>query len=275
MNYFVVILILLILGLAYMRIEASLLKVERVRFSKNKTCLKVMQLSDIHIYFLRVSPKKIRDAILKEKPDLLLITGDYISKPSHMGDFLDFLSFINCGEKTCLCLGNHDFKAFIKDKKTEDVDTVALSHFVKAMEDTGVTVLQNQSISIHKNSKKYNIIGISDMRYGMHDIEKALASASQDAFMNIGLSHNPDIVLDIPKDRLDYLFCGHFHGGQIWAPFNIEFKLMRKEKLCKMGIRRGLHKLNGINLYISRGIGNVCFPFRFLSKPEITVFYLP
>jgi uncharacterized protein len=275
MNYLYILLILAILGLLYMRLEASMLEVKTVKFTKSKDCLKVMQLSDIHIYYLRVNPNKIKTAILKEKPDLILITGDYVNKPSHIPAFLKFLNKLDCNINTYLCLGNHDFKAFIQNSKTEEIDINSLDSFIKAIQKTGATVLQNQCICIQKNSKKYNIIGISDMRYNMHNLDKAFDSACPDAFMNIAFSHNPDIALQIPQGKADYLLCGHFHGGQIWAPFNIEFKLMRKEQLCKMGIRRGLHKLNGMNIYLNRGIGNVCFPLRFLSKPEITVFYLP
>ena len=128
---------------------------------------------------------------------------------------------------------------------------------------------------MEKNSKRYNIIGIADMRYSHHNLEEAFRDCCRDSFLSLGFSHNPDIVLEIPKGRLDYLLCGHFHGGQIWAPFDLEFKVMRNEKLCKMGIKSGLHKINGINLYINRGLGNVVFPLRFLSRPEITVFYFP
>ena len=91
---------------------------------------------------------------------------------------------------------------------------------------------------------------------------------------NIAFSHNPDIVFKIPEGYVDYLLCGHFHGGQIWMPFNLEFRILRNEVLCKMGITRGAHKVKGINLYISRGLGNVCFPLRFLSTPEIAILYV-
>ena len=80
-----------------------------------------------------------------------------------------------------------------------------------------------------------------------------------------------DIALDLPGSSFDIIFSGHFHGGQIWAPFDLEYRLLRRERLCKAGIRRGLHAVNGMRLYIGRGIGNVVFPFRFLSPPEITV----
>jgi hypothetical protein len=54
-------------------------------------------------------------------------------------------------------------------------------------------------------------------------------------------------------------------------PFGLEFRLFRKEPLGRTGIRRGLHMVNGIPLYLTRGIGNVIFPLRLGARPEITI----
>jgi predicted MPP superfamily phosphohydrolase len=251
-----------------MRFEAGFVKVDRIDFTKDKKGVKIIQLSDIHVRYLKVRPQKIRQVIEKENPDLLFITGDYIDKPAHIPLFLNVLAYITKGYRTYLCLGNHDYTAFQGDLK-------GLAAFVRSIRETGVHVLRNETVCFDKNNKKYNLIGLEDLRSKNVDFEKALSSCSPGAFMNIALSHNPDIALEIPRGKVDYLFCGHFHGGQIWAPFNLEFKVLRYEKLCKMGVKRGLHKINGINLYINRGLGNVCVPLRFLSRPEITVIRLP
>lgn len=270
MTYLYYILGIILLVLLYASFEATWLQVSRIRFTKDKAALKILHLSDIHINLLRVKPSKIKKVIASEDPDIIIFSGDYIEKASQTKDFFLFLDFV-MGSRTkdiYFCLGNHDYEAFENAPKAQD-------SFIKAMEARGCTVLHNNSVSIEKNSKIYNLIGIADMRYNNQDIEKALKSCIPGAHSNIAFSHNPDIVLEIPKGRVDYLFCGHFHGGQIWAPFNIEFSILRNEKLCKMRITRGLHRFNSINLYINRGIGNVVFPLRFLSRPEIAVFYLP
>ena len=54
-------------------------------------------------------------------------------------------------------------------------------------------------------------------------------------------------------------------------PFHIESRILRDEMLVKMGINRGLNEIDGKKFYISRGIGNVMLPFRFLSKPEVII----
>lgn len=268
MIYLYIILGLAASGLIYMSFEATWVQVKQVKFTKSKKYLKILQVSDIHINHLRVSRKKVAQIIDSQKPDLVVLTGDYIERPRHIPLFLRFLKEIKGEHRICLCLGNHDYEAFKGDTK-------GLENYIRDIEAMGVTILHNRSLCHEKNSVKYNIVGIADLHSGYMDIDAALASRCADASMNIAFSHNPDIVLEIPRSKVDYLFCGHFHGGQIWAPFDIEFALLRHEKLCKMGIKRGLHKVNGTNLYINRGLGNVCIPLRFLSRPEITVFYLP
>lgn len=270
MLYLYILLIAAVLGLSYMWFEAGFLEVKKIYLSNKESNLKVLFLTDIHINLLRVSPYRIIKVIDAEEPDFIIMSGDYISRPRHIPKFLDFLDVIKSNNSQIfLCLGNHDYEAFLKDKNG------GLGKYVREIEGKGVTVLHNRTVCYEKNLKKYNITGISDYRRGGHDTDEALKFCHKDASSNIAFSHNPDIVLEIPKGKVDYLFCGHFHGGQIWLPFNLEFKVLRHERLCKRGIRRGLHRINGINVYISRGLGNVLFPLRFLSRPEVTLFYIP
>ncbi|MFZ5985991.1 MAG: metallophosphoesterase [Bacillota bacterium] len=268
MNFLYIFLAVSITALIYMRYEATRLKVSRVYFTENEEHLKVIQLSDIHIKYLRVDIKKISSVLKAEKPDLVVLTGDYINNPGHIPKFLDFLDNIKGGFKVCLCFGNHDYKALGNNER-------ALMEFRRLIEDKGVMVPLNSSFCIEKYHRKYNIIGIEDLRSKRYNVEKALESCCSTAEANIALSHNPDIAFEIPQGKIDYLLCGHFHGGQIWMPFNLEFKLLRGEKLCKMGITKGVHRVNNLTLNINSGIGNVCFPLRFFSPPEISVLYFP
>ena len=277
MIYSYLFLLIIITFLLYMRYEAGRIKVEKVRFTLSAKGLKIVQLSDIHMRYLKISVNKLKNIICSEKPDIIIMTGDYIDNPMQINDFIKFINDIKCDIDVYLCMGNHDHKAFIDvsadiSHSTNTLNVNSIEDFISLLYKNNINVLHNKAVCIEKNNKKYNLIGIDDMNFGNYDIEKALSYCDKNADINIAFSHNPDIIYKIPKDKVDYLFCGHFHGGQIWLPFRLEYKLLRKEKLCKMGINRGLHKINGINLYINRGLGNVCFPLRFLSRPEITVF---
>lgn len=267
MIYLYLFLAIAFLSLLYMRFETTLIRVNKVNLAKNTQNLKIVQLSDIHLKFLKVSTTKIIKVLEEEKPDLIIITGDYIHKIKQIPAFISFLDKIKSGYDVFLCFGNHDYKTFRNNE-------TGFLRFVSDLRNNGVKVLLNESYYYKKGPNAYNLIGIEDHRSNRHDLSKAFANCKSNVTANIAFSHNPEIALELPKGKADLLLCGHFHGGQIWMPFGLEFKLLRHEKVSKMGIVKGLHKLNNVTLYISSGIGNVLFPLRFLSRPEITVICL-
>jgi predicted MPP superfamily phosphohydrolase len=54
-------------------------------------------------------------------------------------------------------------------------------------------------------------------------------------------------------------------------PFHLEFVLLRHDTLPRQGIIEGVHEVNGIPVFISRGIGCGALPVRLMSKPEASV----
>ncbi len=259
-----------VLLLVYMLFETTLLKKNFVSFCKSSKGLKIAHLSDLHVNHIHISKKKLINTLKEVKPDIVLISGDYIETENDIPKALDLIKAIADIFPVYLTLGNHDHKALLNKKS-------GVEGFIGQLEQTGAVVLNNASKSIYKNNTTYNIIGIDDLKRGKPDLDKALGNVApaSDNRINIAFSHNPDTVLTLSKTNTDYFLCGHFHGGQIWMPFHLEFRILRREQLCRMGYRRGLHKINGIIVYINRGLGNVLLPLRFLSIPEIAVIQLP
>jgi predicted MPP superfamily phosphohydrolase len=258
---FLIPLCLLIL-LFYMLYQATTLKIEHLAVNNGNLNIRIALISDIHSGLLMVDPKHVFNALKEYKPDLLIIAGDMIDKDKDMNIFTKWINQVSPPCPVFAVLGNHDHKCFIKQPKIRDV-------FFFNLKSLGIEVLINSSVTFHKEGKIINIAGIDDLKQGSPNINLALSSLDENADFTVAIAHNPDIVLDIPSGKVDLFLCGHFHGGQIWMPFNIEYKLLRKEKTCREGYRKGLCDINGTLTYISRGIGNVVAPLRLGSLPEI------
>jgi predicted MPP superfamily phosphohydrolase len=141
----------------------------------------------------------------------------------------------------------------------------------------GFTVLINQSTCIpDREGHSWLIIGLDCLHQGQPDFAAALRNAAAEAAAipmerRVVLAHNPDTLFALPPAAAGFFLAGHFHGGQIYFPFHLEFVLLRHEKIGRMGYRRGPFSLRGIQGYISRGLGCVLFPFRLGSKPELPI----
>lgn len=249
--------------LLFMALQASYLKREYLKIGGGSLNIRVALITDVHMGLLMVSEKDVATALYEEHPDLVIIAGDMIDKESHIHSFTQWIRRINPDCPVFVTLGNHDHILFKRKPRAKKL-------FMFNLKSLGIKLIVNESITFHKGNCRINLVGIDDYKRGKPDPKAALAMTDCTADFTLGITHNPETVLTLPKGEIDLLLSGHFHGGQIWMPFGLEFKLFRNEETCKSGYRRGFHIINGTPTYISRGLGNVEIPLRLGSLPEIT-----
>ncbi|ARU59812.1 hypothetical protein CBW65_01160 [Tumebacillus avium] len=221
--------------------------------------LRIVQLSDLHMERQSISPARFAGAIAAAKPDMIVMTGDYLDNYKNLDKFMLYLDAIVAMKPQhgiWLVWGNHDH--YLGDR-IEDLGEM--------IRQKGVNVLENECESILFGDKRLNIIGIDDFCLGKSDIPRSFRGV-QDG-INLVLSHDPNIVLEMEGHHFDLMLSGHLHGGQFKIPG--AFKLFPMGELPKSNVISGAHNVQGKNIYISDGMGQAGFNVRLGTRPEITI----
>jgi len=231
--------------------------IELERLPAKLNGFRVVHLSDIH-HSRFTSLEHISRAVdiaNKLKPDVVFLTGDYVS---HDADYIapvaEVLGKLESEFGTYACLGNHDHWT--------DADLV--THLFRG---EGINVLINEGFRFEARGSSFWLAGVDDHMVGKTDVPAALKGSFPDE-MKLLLAHNPIIFREAARHGVDLTLSGHTHGGQI--------KLRDDEKriLPRRRLKAGLHKRRNSQVYITRGIGTVVVPMRYQCPPEISLLEL-
>lgn len=272
------------------RLLSGKLSVERLTFDiiglpetlQGKT---LVQLSDLHFDGLRLSEELLAEAIdatNQVKPDLILLTGDYITDdPMPIHELALWLQKLRSQYGTYAVLGNHDIHL-----------AGAKAEITAALTESSIQVLWNQIA--YPFGLELPIVGLADFWSQEFEPDAVLKQLHQTT-PRIVLSHNPDSAVKLQNWRVDLQLSGHSHGGQIvipglgpfptwyqtirrhipkqfrpWVPYMREdcYKVMRHWEWAQ-----GLHQVGSNYLYVNRGLGTYP-PGRLFCPPEITVITL-
>lgn len=246
---------------------------------------KLVQLSDFHYDGLRLSEKMLEKAIAASndaEPDLVLLTGDYVTDdPTPIHQLALRLKHLQSRAGIYAVLGNHDI--YYPNSKSE---------ITTALTNIGIHVLWNEIA--YPLGKALPIVGLADYWSTQFNIKSTLSQLNTET-PRIVLSHNPDTAQLLKYWRVDLQLSGHTHGGQITIPGigsvvtqykkirrsipkSIRHKIPFMQKDCAKVVRRwewaqGFHQVGKNQLYVNRGLGTY-FPGRLFCPPEVTTITL-
>jgi predicted MPP superfamily phosphohydrolase len=197
------------------------------------------------------------DAIRRERPDVLLLGGDYVSFDARNVARLEaFLAA--CAPLAPLgayaVIGNHDVW-----NGRETVEA--------ALERAGVHVLVNGAASLPAPFGQVSVCGIDDPWTGAPDAAATFAGAGD---VRIYLMHSPDGLWRLDGQRYDVGFAGHTHGGQIARKEGPP--LFRPSGPYSQRFTYGRFDVPGNGpLIVSRGVGCAAIPLRVNADPELLI----
>jgi len=217
---------------------------------------RILQLSDIHADGISDRGHKLAGILGQITADLMVVTGDvrFLTQDAYAPALKrteDLVQSVKAPHGVWGVLGNHDF-----------------IEFIRPLEQAGIRMLLNEAVAIRKMGAEFWLAGIDDAHlYDCHDIFKAMAEVPPEA-VTIMLSHTPETYAEAARAGVDYILCGHTHGGQICLPGGLP--LMTNAK-CPRRFCSGSWQFKRMKGYTSRATGSSCLPVRFLCPPEITI----
>lgn len=208
--------------------------------------LRVAHLTDLH--FGSVTPLALQRAAVAltnaEKPDLTLLTGDYVARGlGYLDQLTETLSGIE-GPKYAV-MGNHDHWSGARPVRD------ALRH-------AGVEILDNAWTRVGSGEDAIALVGMDDFGTDHHDHHRATAQLrGQPA---LGLSHNPEGAPLLWGRGVSLVLSGHTHGGQL----HVEHLTRRLyNSVLKIRYLDGWYSELDHQVYVNPGVGSSILPFRY------------
>jgi uncharacterized protein len=233
--------------------------------------IRIVHLTDLHVG--RVTPYRVqRHAVAlanAERPDLVVITGDFVC---HSQLYLDQLTALmrEFSAPVVTVLGNHDYWAGAGEVR-------------HALLRGGAEVLQNQQTTVTLRHQRLQIVGLDDAYTGHARPEEAVKGLRKDLPV-LGLSHIAEEADGLWRHDVPLVLSGHTHGGQV------TFARLHEIALGRIAGHKYVHGLYGSRalrdpatphhpqgaVYVGAGIGAAVMPLRIgeRGKREVTVFEL-
>jgi len=223
--------------------------------------LRIGFVTDTHVgpFFTPVDAARATSLLAAERPDLILLGGDYVSEaPRHAPAAADVLADLAAAAPlgAYAVLGNHDLAM--------GADRVAAE-----LEQRGIVVLRNRAVPLETGRGPLWIAGIDETLLGAPEPAAAFALVPAGAAV-LALWHEPVYAEESAARGAFAQLSGHTHGGQVRLPRLGPLVLPADGRR----FAAGLNHAGGMPVYTSRGVGVYRPPVRFNCPPEVTLITL-
>lgn len=279
----IMIVFLLLLGLAlFVCWNNKSLVLTRYQYRSNQVPeqfdgFRITQISDLQSEYFGQYQKNLIAMAAETKPDIIVFTGDLLDR-NHTDYEASRTAMEGLAKIAPVYYVNGNHELALPEARTAE--------FYEELRAMGVTTLFDEKTAIKKGGQKINLIGLSEYTIYegkdsdkrtetgfepsvINDMIEKLTEGIAEEEMTIMLTHEPQFLDTYADDKVDLIFAGHAHGGQIRLPFTEGLFAPGQGVLPKL--TSGMHQSGSTTMVISRGLGNSVFPFRFFNRPEVVV----
>jgi hypothetical protein len=230
--------------------------------------LRIAHLSDLHAGPLvgLDTLRRWRDLTERERPELVLFTGDLVdSRPEELDPLLEAFRGFQPQLGSFAVLGNHDY---FDDPRP----------IWRDLEEAGIRCLENASALVQRGGATLAVMGLQDPMARNGRFRRMVfgpgprpAEASRDLpadVFRICMNHRPSEWEQALAAGARLTLSGHTHGGQINPIPGFSSARLIGPRTA------GLYREGSDLLYVSRGLGVVGLPIRVGAPPEIAILTL-
>jgi predicted MPP superfamily phosphohydrolase len=223
---------------------------------------RIAQLSDFHLPPGASKREPVYRAVEecnRAQADIVVLTGDYLARRRALPNLKDVLGQLTARPAFAV-FGNHDYR----------FGRIHRRSVVQAFQDAGITVLDNASTSISLGDARLWLVGVGDGHTSHDRLSDAMCGLADVDRPRLLLTHYPDLLFELPQRSFDLAMAGHTHGAQVRLPYLTGLALRGSDTR----FTSGLFEVNGIPLYVNRGLGTSTYRLRFGARPELTILTL-
>jgi len=218
----------------------------------------IAQISDVHVgpTIKRRYLDAIVEAVNALGADMIAVTGDLVDgSVAQLAEHTAPLSRLESRHGAYFVTGNHEYYSGVRG-------------WIAEIRRLGLRVLMNEHVVLLHDGASIVVGGVTDI--GAHhydpsqrsDPKAAMAGAPAGAAFKLLLAHQPRSAFEAAPAGFDLQLSGHTHGGQM-MPWNFFVRFQQP-------FTAGLHRMQSMFVYISRGTGYWGPPVRLGAPSEIT-----
>ncbi len=225
---------------------------------------RIAQVSDLHNDDLSDNFASLLTKLEKAAPDIIAVTGDLIDcRVPDMDKSAYFMQQALQIAPVYYVTGNHEAALYVE-----------FPQFEQRLRDMGITVLNNEAVTLRISNEQITLLGLSDPNTEKLDQDGRISLMQEYTAQGftLVLSHRPELFDEYCTAQADLVLTGHAHGGQIRLPF--VGGLYAPGQGLMPEYDAGTYTNGSTVMYLSRGVGNSLFPVRFNNRPELPVITL-